>query len=121
MLSTARYSSRYLALDEKEGSVRYPEGSERDDLERIQDILSHIDPDQQQRKAITNSCWAQAQTILSDYSFAVDKVAAALVKRGSLTGCVTHRLIWQLARYPEHDWRFVALGIKPKANRKSRI
>lgn len=121
MLSTAHYCSLYLALDEAEDSVGYPEGSERADLEQIENIFFQIRTDKQQRKAITDSCWVQAQKILSDYSDAVDKVAAALVKRGSLTGHAAHSLIWQTVGYPENDWRFVALGIKPKANRKSRI
>ncbi|EFH90040.1 hypothetical protein [Ktedonobacter racemifer] len=114
MLSTAYYCSLYLALDEEEDSVRYPEGSEREDLERIKEILSQMNIDQQQREAITDTCWTQAQTILSDYSIAVDKVTAVLVKRGSLTGYAAHRLIWQAVGYPENDWRFVALGIKKK-------
>lgn len=121
MLSTARYSSRYLALNEEEDGVRHPEGSERADLEQIKEQLSQMDVSQQQREAITDACWAQAQEILSDCSLTVDKMAAALVKRGSLTGRAAHRLIWQTVGYPDNDWRLVALGIKPKANRKSRI
>lgn len=111
-LSTARYSSLYLALDEEKESVKYPEGSERNDLEQVKKILIHMNVDQQQSKIITDSCRMQAQEILSDYSIAVDKVAAALVKRGSLTGRAAHSLIWRTVGYPEHDWRFVALGIR---------
>lgn len=111
-LATAHYCSLYLALDEEEDSVRYPEGSERDDLERIQDILTQIGADKQQCAVITDKCWAQAQEILSDYSLAVNKIAAALIEEGSLTGHEVHNLIWQTVGYPESDWRFVALGIK---------
>lgn len=116
MLSTAHYCSLYLASDEEEDCVRYPEGSEQADLEQINEILSQISADKQQREVITDSCWVQAQKILSDYSLVVDKLAAALVKRGSLTGRAAHSLIWQTVGYPKHDWRFVALGIQSKFN-----
>ncbi|HEU5381474.1 MAG TPA: hypothetical protein VFV38_39135 [Ktedonobacteraceae bacterium] len=114
MLSTAHYCSLYLASDEEEDCIRYPEGSEQADLEQIETILSQIGADKQQREAITNACWMQAQEILSDYSLVVDEVAAALIEEGSLTGCAVHSLIWQTVGYPKDDWRFVALGVEPK-------
>ncbi len=112
MLSTAYYCSLYLALDEEEDSVRYPEGSEQADAERIHTILSQIDVDQKQREAITDACWMQAQKILSEYHLAVDALATSLVQRGSLTGSAAHHLIWHTVGYPENDWRIFALGMK---------
>jgi|SRR5579875_351492 len=53
----------------------------------------------------------QAQKLLSAYSSALDALAAALVKRGLLSGRSAHQLIWQTTGYPDADWRFQALGL----------
>lgn len=96
---------------EDESCVEYPEGSERDDLEQIHKILSQIGADEQQCATITDASWRQAQKILSDYWLAVDALATALLKRGTLNGSAAHRLIWQTIGYPDADWRLQALGI----------
>lgn len=106
MLATAFYCASY------EGEDDYPEGSERDDLERINAILSRPDIDAQQREAIEQASWLQAQEILNDYWPAVRALVRKLLQRGALSGRAAHRLIWQTVGYPEDDWRFLALDIK---------
>jgi hypothetical protein len=69
--------------------------------------------DEQQRAAITDACWKQAQEILSEYWPAVDAVSKALFKRETLSGRAAHRLIWQTIGYPDADWRLQAWDIKP--------
>ncbi len=114
MLATAYACAPYVTYDEEERSVAYPEGSERDDLEQIHIIHTQIGIDEQQRKTITDASWTRAQTILSEYWPAVDALATALLKRERLGGRAAHRLIWQTIGYPETDWRFQELSIKPR-------
>lgn len=112
MLATASYCAPYVTFDEHESFVEYPEGSERYDLEQVQKVLDQTGADQQQHKAITNTCWLQAQTILTEYWPAVDSLAQVLLKRGTLGGRAAHSLIWQTMGFPESDWRLQALDIK---------
>ena len=112
MLATAYACTPHLTYNEEESGVGYPEGSERDDLEQIHELLTQVGSDEQQRKTITDASWARAQKILSEYWPAVDALARALLKRERLDGRAAHRLIWQTIGYPETDWRFQALSIK---------
>ena len=114
MLATAYACAPHVTDDEDESSVAYPEGSERDDLEQIHEILTQIGIDEQQRKTITDASWTRAQKILSEYWPVVDALATALLKRESLSGRAAHRLIWQTIGSPDTDWRFQALKIKQR-------
>ncbi len=114
MLATAYACAPHVIYDEDESSVAYPEGSERDDLEQIHEILTQIGIDEQQRKTITDASWTRAQKILSEYWPVVDALATALLKRESLSGRAAHRLIWQTIGSPDTDWRFQALKIKQR-------
>jgi ATP-dependent Zn protease len=114
MLATAYACVPHVTYDEEESGVAYLEGSERDDLEQIHKLLIQIGIDEQQRKTITDASWTRAQKILSEYWPAVDALATALLKRERLGGRAAHRLIWQTIGYPETDWRFQALSIKPR-------
>ena len=104
MLATAYACAPYVTSDEDEGCVEYPQGSERDDLEHIQRLLTQIETNEQQRETIMDACWMRAQQILSEYWPAVDALATALLKRERLSGRAAHRLIWQTIGYPEADW-----------------
>src|SRR5713226_1853392 len=70
MLAMAYYCASYAGEDE------YLEGSERDDLENIQALLLRLSADEQERSAIQEACWKEAQQILSDYWRAVQAQAA---------------------------------------------
>lgn len=115
MLATAYACAPHVTYDEDESSVAYPEGSERDDLEQIHEILTQIGIDEQQRKTITDASWTRAQKILSENWPAVDALATVRLKRESLSGRAAHRLIWQTVGYPETDWRFQVLNIKHRS------
>lgn len=106
MLAMAYYCASY------EGEDDYPEGSERDDLEKIQTLLLRLSSDEQQRSAIKDVCRMQAQRILSDSWLAVQALATKLLKRRTPDGKEVHRLIWQTIGYPDADWRFGALNIQ---------
>jgi hypothetical protein len=115
MLATAYACAPHVTYDEDESSVAYPDGSERDDLEQIHEILTQIGIDKQQRKTITDASWTRAQKILSENWPAVDALATVLLKRESLSGRAAHRLIWQTVGYSETDWRFQVLHIKHRS------
>lgn len=106
MLAMAYYCASYQGEDD------YPEGSEQDDLEKIQTLLSRLSSDEQQYSVIKDACWMQAQRILSDFWPAVQAVATKLLKRQTLEGKEVHRLIWQTIGYPDADWRYGALNIQ---------
>jgi hypothetical protein len=112
MLATAYACAPYVTYYEDESCVAYPEGSERNDLEQIHQILTLIGTNEQQRKTITDASWMQVQKILSEYWPVVDALATALLKRESLSGSAAHRLIWQTIGYPDTDWRLEALNIQ---------
>jgi hypothetical protein len=112
MLATAYACAPYVTYYEDESCVEYPEGSEREDLEQIHEILTQIGINEQQRKTITDASWMHAQKILSAYWPAVDALATVLLKRESLSGSAAHRLIWQTIGYPDADWRLEALNIQ---------
>ena len=106
MLATAYYCALYGGEDD------YLEGSEQNDVEKIQTLLLRLSADEQQRSAIKDACWLQAQRILSDSWLAVQALATKLLKRRTLDGKEVHRLIWQTIGYPDADWRFGALNIQ---------
>ena len=106
MLAMAYYCASY------EGEDDYLEGSEQDDLAKIQTLLLRLSADEQQRSAIKDACWLQAQRILSDSWLAVQALATKLLKRRTLDGKEVHRHIWQTTGYPDADWRFGALNLK---------
>jgi hypothetical protein len=114
MLATAYACAPYVTYYEDESCVEYPEGSERDDLEQIHEILTQIGINEQQRKTIADASWMHAQKILSEYWPAVDALSTALLKGESLSGSAAHSLIWQTVGYPDSDWRFQALNIKQR-------
>jgi hypothetical protein len=98
MLATAYYCASYGGEDD------YLDGSEQNDLEKIQTLLLRLSSDEQQRSAIKDTCWMEAQHILSDSWPAVQALATKLLKRRTLDGKEVHRLIWQTIGYPETDW-----------------
>lgn len=108
MLSLAYYCASYGGEDD------YLEGSELDDLEKIDSLLLQLSSDEQQRKTIKNVCWHQAQKILSVYQPAVQTLALKIVKHRMLDGSEVHRIIWQTVGYPDTDWRLQALNIKKR-------
>jgi hypothetical protein len=56
------------------------EGSEQDDLEQVNALLLRLSPDEQQRSAMKEACWMEAQQILSNYWPAVQALATKLLK-----------------------------------------
>lgn len=105
MLAMAYYCASYAGEDE------YQEGSERDDLEKINSLLVRLSSEEQERSAIRDACWMEAQKILSDYWLAVQALVTRLLKRGTLVGRDIHGIIWQTIGYPDADWRFGALNL----------
>jgi hypothetical protein len=105
MLAMAYYCASYGGEDE------YLEGSERDDLEKIDSLLLRLSSETQQRSAIQDACWKEAQQILSDYWPAVQALAAKLLKQRTLDGRDAHSIIWRTTGYPDADWRFGALNL----------
>ncbi len=105
MLAMAYYCASYGGEDE------YLEGSERDDLEKIHSLLLRLSSEAQERSAIQEACWKEAQQILSDYWSAVQAPAAKLLKQRTLDGRDAHSIIWQTTGYPDADWRFGALNL----------
>jgi len=93
------------------GKDDYPEGGERNDLEKINSLLLRLSPDEQQRSAIKETCWMEAQKILSSSWSAVQGLATKLLKHRTLDGKDVHRIIWQTIGYPDADWRFGALNL----------
>jgi hypothetical protein len=106
MLSLAFYYTSYG------GENDYLEGSERDDLEKIDSLLLQLSSDEQQRETIKNACWHQAQKILSEYRSAVQALVLKLLKHRTLDGSEVHRIIWQTVGYPDADWRLQAMNRK---------
>jgi hypothetical protein len=106
MLATAYYCASYGGEDD------YLEGSEQDDLKRINDLLLRLNPDEQQRSRLKEACWREAQRVLSHHWPAVQALATKLLKRRTLDGSNVHRIIWQTIGYPDADWRFGALNIQ---------
>ena|GEM_PF-930332 len=106
MLAMAFYCASYGGEDD------YLEGSEQDDLEKIDALLLRLCPDEQQRSTMKQARWMEAQQILSDYWPAVQALAMQLLKRRTLDGRDVHRIIWQTIGYPDADWRFGALNIQ---------
>ena len=94
------------------GEDEYQEGSEQDDLEKINNLLLRLSPDEQERSAIQDACWMEAQKILSDYWSAVQALATKLLKHRTLDGRDAHLTIWRTTGYPDADWRFGALNIQ---------
>jgi ATP-dependent Zn protease len=94
-----------------QGEDEYLEGSERDDLEKIYSLLLRLSSEAQQRSAIQDACWKEAQQILSDYWPAVQALAAKLLKQQTLDGRDTHSIIWRTTGYPDADGRFGALNL----------
>ncbi len=106
MLAMAYYCASYAGEDE------YLECSERDDLENIQALLLRLSADEQERSAIQEACWKEAQQILSDYWPAVQALAAKLLRHRTLDGRDAHLVIWRTVGYPDADWRFGALNLQ---------
>lgn len=106
MLAMAYYCASYQGEDD------YLEGSEQDDLEKVDALLLRLSPDEKQRETIKETCWMNAQKILSDYWPAVQALATKLLKHRTLDGRAVHRIIWQTIGYPDADWRLQALNIK---------
>lgn len=105
MLAMAYYCASYGGEDE------YLEGSERDDLEKINSLLLRLSSEEQERSAIQEACWMEAQQILLDYWSAVQALATKLLKQRTLDGRDAHLIIWRTIGYPDADWRFGALNI----------
>jgi len=99
MLAMVSYYASYGGEDQ------YMEGSEQDDLEKIEALLLRLSPHQQQPSTTKEACWMQAQKFLSDYWPAVQALATQLLKRKILDGREVHRIIWQTIGYPDADWR----------------
>ena len=55
MLAMAYYCASYAGEDE------YQVGSERDDLEKINSLLVRLSSEEQERSAIRDACWMEAQ------------------------------------------------------------
>jgi hypothetical protein len=106
MLALAFYCATYGGEDD------YVEGSEQDDLEKIDSLLPQLSPDEQQRSKLKEACWQEAQKLLADHWSAVQALATKLLKRGVLDGKEAHSIIWQTIGYPDADWRLQALNIK---------
>jgi len=106
MIAMAYYCTSYGGEDD------YQKGSERDDLEKIDNLLLRLSPDEQERSAIQDACWMQAQKILSDYWSVVQALATKLLKHRTLDGRVAHLIIWRTTGYPDDDWRFGTLNIR---------
>src|SRR5712692_11565102 len=106
MLAMAYYCASYGGEDD------YLEGCEQDDLEKIKTLLLRLSLDEQQRSIIKETCWMEAQKILSDSWPAVQALATKILKRRTLDGKEVHRIIWQTIGYPDDDWRFGALNTK---------
>jgi len=109
MLAMAYYCASYGGEDD------YQEGSERDDLEKINTLLLRLSSEEQERSAIRDACWVEAQRILSGSWPAVQALATKLLKHRTLDGRDAHLAIWGTTGYPEADWRFGALNIQRKA------
>jgi hypothetical protein len=105
MLAMAFYCASYGGEDD------YQEGSERDDLEKIKSLLLRLSSEEQERSAIRDACWMEAQKILSDYWSAVQALATKLLKHRTLDGRDIHCIIWQTIGYPDADWRSGALNL----------
>jgi hypothetical protein len=105
MLAMAYYCASYGGEDD------YQEGSERDDLEKINSLLLRLSSEEQERSAIQDACWMEAQKILSDNWPAVQALATKLLKHRTLDGRDIHCMIWQTIGYPDADWRFGALNL----------
>ena len=88
------------------------EGSEQDDLEKIDALLLRLSPHQQQRSTTKAACWMQAQKFLSDYWPAVGALATQLLQRKILDGREVHRLIWQTIGSPDADGSLEALNMQ---------
>jgi hypothetical protein len=106
MIAMAYYCDSYGGEDE------YQEGSERDDLEKIDNLLLRLSSEEQERSAIQDACWMEAQKILSDYWSAVQALATKLLQHRTLDGRDMHCIIWQTVGYPDADWRFGALNLR---------
>ena len=111
MLAMAYYCASYGGEDD------YQEGSERDDLEKIKSLLLRLSSGEQERSAIQDACWMEAQKILSDYWSAVQALATKFLKHRTLAGRDAHLIIWRTTGYPDADWRFGALNIPRVAQR----
>lgn len=88
-----------------EGIFEYLEGSEQSDLEKIDQLLLQIGSDEQQRSHLKETCWKQAQKLLSDHWDAVNTIATCLLGQSSLTGGEAHRLIRKSIGETKSDWR----------------
>jgi hypothetical protein len=106
MLAMAYYCASYG------GEGEYLEGSERDDLAKIQVLLLRLGTEEQERSILQETCWKEAQQILSDYWPAVQALAAKLLKQRTLGGKDAHLIIWRTIGYPDTDWRFGALNLQ---------
>ena len=94
------------------GEDDYQEGSERDDLEKIKSLLLRLSSEAQERSAIQEACWKEAQQILSDCWPAVQALATRLLRHRTLDGRDAHLVIWRTVGYPDADWRFAALNLR---------
>src|SRR5260370_6997847 len=106
MIAVAVYGGLYG------GEGGYIEGSEQDDLEKIDSLLPQLSPDEQQRSKLKEAWWQEAQKLLSDNWPAVQALATKLLKREALDGKEVHSIIWQTIGHPDADWRLQALNIK---------
>jgi hypothetical protein len=105
IIAMAYYCASYAGEDD------YLEGSEQDDLEKINSLLLLLSSEEQERTAIRDACWIEAQKILSDYWSAVQALATKLLKHRILDGRDAHLIIWQTIGYPDADWRLGALNL----------
>ncbi len=106
MLAMTYYCASYA------GEGDYLEGRERDDLEKIHTLLLRLSADEQERSAIQEACWKEAQQILADYWLAVQALATKLLKHQTLDGRDAHLIIWRTVGYPDADWRLGALNLQ---------
>jgi len=106
MLATAFFCAVNDCYDD------YPLRSEQADLEKVDQLLSYISADEEQRSLVKDVRWKQVQIMLSDNGDAVDALANELLCQGSITGGEAHRIIRRALREVEDDWRLNAWNMK---------
>ena len=93
----------------------YPLRSEQDDVEKIDQLLSHISANRKQRSRVKHAQWKKAQKIVSDYWYAVDALTALLLYQGRMTGGEAHSFLRDVIGETGDDWRLRAWSIEEKS------
>ena len=106
MLATAFFCAVNDCYDD------YPLRSEQADLEKVNQLLSHISADKKQRSLVKDARWQQSQALLSDNWEAVDALANELLYQGSITGGEAHMIIRRALGETQNDWRLKAWNIE---------